>query len=111
MNIQLIAIRREDVSFQLIKKGDSVLINGEEFDFSGLEPGASLPSTAISGDWFLGDQVSSGDGVKTLTVLMPVPANFSPEQTNAALMVDVPDGAVSLPQPLPIPEPAVEPEA
>lgn len=102
MRIKLAAQRRDD-SLTVFKRGKVLTVNGEEFDFSPLTEGATLPQTAINSFWFAGD-VEMADGEITLTLLLPNPANYSQEQAFPVDLVDVPDGLVVFPQPLPAPE-------
>lgn len=84
-------------------------LNGEDFDFSRMVDGDTLPASAISSPWFGGD-VNNIGGVLELTLTLPLPANFSQEQAfPEPLTVDI-DGPVELPQPLPEPERAETPE-
>ena len=49
------APQRRDDTLTLVKVGDVLTINGEDFNFSGLTDGASLPSDAVDCDWIVGD--------------------------------------------------------
>ncbi|WP_080153587.1 hypothetical protein, partial [Pseudomonas syringae] len=61
--------------------------------------GSTLPRSAISSEWFAGDVEYDSD--LTIHIIMPVPANYSPEQAYPVDLVEVPDGIVQLPRPLP----------
>lgn len=98
MRIELRPLR-SDNTLSVIRNGDSLLINGEAFDFSPLAEGDTLPATAINSPWFAG-QVDRVGGQLELTVFLPLPINFSPEQAYPEPLLDVPEGVVSLPQPL-----------
>lgn len=98
MRIELRPLR-SDNTLSVIRSGDSLEINGEVFDFSPLEDGDTLPATAINSQWFAG-QVDRVDGKLALTIFLPLPINFSPEQAYPEPLLDVPDGVVNLPQPL-----------
>lgn len=53
MKVTLSPQRRDDiVNYQ--KSGDTLLVNGEGFDFSKLEDGDVLPREAIKSEWFSG---------------------------------------------------------
>lgn len=101
MIIKLSPQRRDDL-LEVVKTGQVLDINGEEFDFSAIPDGATLPRSAIDSEWFAGDvEMISGDLVVTL--LFPNPANYSPAQAFPVDLVGVPDGPVAFPQPLPAP--------
>ena len=99
MKIVPVPIRTDD-TLELFKSGDILTVNGEDFDFSQIGEGDSLPSSAITSTWFIGDQTRV-DGELVLTLFLPNPWNYSPEQAFPANLVGVPDGLVLLPQPLP----------
>lgn len=109
MKINLSPQRRDD-AFEVIRAGDVLTINGETFDFSQMADGDTLPATAIDSEWFVGD-VHKVAGELELTLLMPIPANYSPAQAFPAPLLNVSNGAVVLPQPLPTPEVIEEPQA
>ena len=106
MQIKLWPTRCDDV-LEIEKHGETLLVNGEVFDFSPLTEGSTLPGAAITGKWFIGDIEKINGDIK-LAMFLPIPANFSPEQAFPADLVDVPDGPVQLPQPLPEPAEANE---
>jgi hypothetical protein len=99
MRIKLSPQRRDD-SLSVVKTGKILTVNGEDFDFTRMVDGDTLPQTATSGIWFAGD-IDQTAGELTLTLLMPLPVNYSPEQAFPVDLVDVPDGPVVFPQPLP----------
>lgn len=82
------------------KIGRSLALNGELFDFSQMIDGDTLPKAAIDSIWFDSD-VSMIGGELELTLLMPIPANYSQEQAFPVPLLIVADGPVALPQPLP----------
>lgn len=86
---------------EVIKSGFVLLINGETFDFSPMGDGDTLPASAINSEWFVGD-VEKDNGEITLTLLFPIPRNYSPEQAFPVPLEDVPDGLVLFPPPLPM---------
>lgn len=109
MKINLSPVRRDD-TLDVSLSGAVLTLNGEQFDFSRMVDGDTLPAGAISSPWFGGD-VNNVGGVLELTLILPLPANFSPEQAfPQPLTIDV-DGPVALPQPLPEPERAEIPTA
>lgn len=92
-----------DEAFIVTKLGDVLTINGEEFDFSVIAEGGQLPQSAIASDWFIQEaSVTRVDGEIELTLRLPLPWNYSPEQAFPVPLLNVPDGIVAFPQPLPI---------
>lgn len=100
MNIQLLP-QVSSAKLELIKVGRTLLINGEAFDFSPMSEGATLPSGAISSDAFVGD-VDMTDGVISMSLIFPIPSNYSDEQAFPERLTAIPDGPIALPQPLPV---------
>ena len=101
MNIVLVPTRTDD-TIEVFKSGDILTLNGEDFDFSQIGEGDSLPSSAIDSPWFIGEQVRVG-GDLVLTMFLPNPWNYSQEQAFPVPLVGVPDGKVILPAALPEP--------
>lgn len=99
MKIVLSPQRRDD-TLNLVRSGSVLTVNGEDFDFSPLAEGDTLPRAAINCEWFAGD-VERVAGELVLTLFLPNPWNYSPEQAFPADLVNVPDGPILLPQPLP----------
>jgi hypothetical protein len=99
MKIMLSPQRREDF-LTLHKSGAVITVNGETFDFSRLSDGDTLPQSAIQSEWFVGD-VTREEGQIALNLLLPIPAHYSQAQAFPADLLNVPDGDVALPQPLP----------
>ncbi|UVK96127.1 hypothetical protein LOY49_12625 [Pseudomonas atacamensis] len=99
MIIKLVPQRRDDL-LEVVKNGNSLSINGEEFDLSQIHDGDTLPQSAIKSEWFAADvEMVFGDLVVTL--LLPNPVNFSQAQAYPVPLFNVPDGVVELPAPLP----------
>jgi hypothetical protein len=109
MKITFSPQRRGD-TLELHRVGDTLTVNGEAFDFSKLGEGDRLPAEAMSSQWFVGP-VTRADGVLQLTIMLPLPINYSPAQAFPEPLVLTGDGPVALPQPLPVPDAAQEPEA
>ena len=92
-------------------QGDTLIINGEEFDFSPLQGGETLVNQsspederAISSD-YIDKDVERKNGYIELTILLPVLWN-SPESArfpNPAVLVIEQNGSVPLPDPTPDP--------
>ncbi|WP_415760343.1 hypothetical protein [Pseudomonas sp. LT1P18] len=100
MIIKLLPQCRDD-TLEVIKVGNVLTINGGTFDFSPMAEGATLPRTAIASEWFA-DDVTMQDGALILTLLLPLPANYSPQQAFPVPLVITADGPVVFPQPLPV---------
>lgn len=100
MDILLVPQRRDD-TLQVIRHGDILILNAQSFDFSGVGEGDTLPRAAIGSEWIVGD-VERKDGQLRLTLLLPNPSNYSPEQAFPAPLLNVPDGDVVFPRPLPL---------
>lgn len=99
MLIKLLPQRREDTL--VVKKSGHVLnVNGEDFDFSPMTEGATLPRAAIASEWFTGD-VEMINSELIVSLRLPLPANYSPEQAFPVPLENVPDGPVVFPAPLP----------
>ncbi|AZC52257.1 hypothetical protein C4K35_4688 [Pseudomonas chlororaphis subsp. piscium] len=112
MKIKLSPQRRDDV-LVISKTGDALRVNGLLFDFSQMAAGDTLPRAAIKSEWFAGNVDRLADEL-VVTLLLPNPWNYSPEQAFPADLVRVPDGDVLLPRALPNPDgaqtPAVSPD-
>jgi hypothetical protein len=104
MRIKLSPQRRDD-TLTVIRSGSILTVNGEFFDFTQMGDGDTLPRSAIQSEWFAGD-VDKADGELTLTLLFPNPWNYSQEQAFPVDLLNVPNGPVIFPQPLP--EPVIE---
>lgn len=100
MNITLSPVRMDVESFEVRKLGSSLWVNGEEFNFSPMQEGSTLPADAVLSDHFPGP-VNMVDGVISLTLRIPLPGNFSQEQAFPSPLLGVQDGQVELPNPLP----------
>ena len=96
MQIKLNPQRRDD-SLTVVKQGDTLIVNGTEYDFSTVPEGATLPADAIDSDLFSGPVERIG-GELHVTLTLPHGPNPSqavafPEPINV-----VADGPVALPQ-------------
>lgn len=99
MKINLSPQRRDD-TLSMSRAGAVLTINGEAFDFSAMSAGDTLPLGAVKSSWFVGP-VDNVDGELEMTIILPLPFNYSPEQAFPQPLIDVPDGPVLLPQSLP----------
>lgn len=84
----------------VVKNGSALTINGKIFDLSPMADGDTLPFGAITSTWFPTDVEHFG-GELVVTLRLPNPWNYSPEQAFPVDLVDVPDGRVALPLCLP----------
>lgn len=87
---------RYDIPLTLGLKGETLILNGEALDLSGIPEGATLPREAVECDWLASD-IDRIDGVLQLTLRLPHGAN-APEQTlfPAPILITA-DGPVALP--------------
>jgi len=108
MIIKLSPQRRDD-TLEVFRSGAVLTINGEAFDFSQMADGDTLPASAISSPWLFG-QVDNVDGELELTLILPLPANYSQEQAFPIPLENVPNGPVVFPAPLPEPLTDAAPE-
>lgn len=99
MKINLSPQRRDD-PLVVVRAGSVLTINGAVFDLSQMGNGDTLPRSAIASEWLTSD-VDKVGGELTLTLLLPIPWNYSPEQAFPQPLLNVPDGRVVFPLPLP----------
>lgn len=62
--------QRRDGSLSVVKQGDTLIVNGTEYDFSEVPEGATLPAEAIDSDFFSGP-VERIDGALHVTLTLP----------------------------------------
>ena len=84
-------------SLLISKEGDILTINGEAFDFGPLDEGDELPVEAIASSWFAAP-VQRVNGELIVSVLLPLPENYSYAQAFPEPLTYVPDGSITLPQ-------------
>lgn len=78
------------------KQGDTLILNGEAFDFSQLQNGDTLPVNAIDSEWIVGSVIKENDEIE-VTLLLPHGEN-APEETRFPEDVQMSgDGEVPLP--------------
>jgi hypothetical protein len=99
MRIKLAPQRRDD-TLEVSKSGNILTLNGVVFDLSPMTEGSTLPNSAIDSEWFAGDVELTG-GEMVVTLLLPLPQNYSQEQAFPDDLIAVPDGPVVFPKPLP----------
>lgn len=105
----ILSPQRRDDTLSVIKSGDVLTLNGKAFDFSQMASGDTLPRSAIESEWVTGD-IENVDEELTLALLLPNPWNYSPEQAFPLPLLNVPDGEVIFPQPLPTDADPVTPD-
>lgn len=113
MLIKLIPCRTDDFTLTLTKEGDSLIVNGECYDFSQIENGDVLPAGAAKGEYFRWD-ITRDNGQLIIPINFPLPANYSYAQAFPAPIEAVVEGAVRLPLPLVgelVPESLPEPKS
>lgn len=96
MQIIFSPMRRED-RIDLAVTGDTLTINGEDFDFSPIPEGATLPREAIACDWIAGDVERDAGGDLTVPLILPHGADAAQETLFPAPMTVASDGPVTLP--------------
>ncbi|WP_411035737.1 hypothetical protein [Shinella sp. BYT-45] len=94
---------------EIVKSGDCLWINGEEFDFSDLPEGAEIADFVVPCDFIRGPITRQGGHV-VLTIRLPYSGeNPSAAVTHPAPIVDPPDGLVVLPADEPEAEEFIDP--
>jgi hypothetical protein len=96
MIIQFSPQLRGDV-LMVVKRGDVLTINGEDFDFSGLPDNSFLPAEYVPCEFVVG-RVERMAGELTVTLLLPHGANPSQAVAFPAPIMDVPDGEIAIPR-------------
>lgn len=96
MKINLSPQRRDD-NLTVTKQGDTLTINGTEYDFSVIPDGATLPKNATDCEWLASD-IERIDGVLHLTLLLPHGKDASHEARFPQPIVNPVDGILELPQ-------------
>ena len=84
-----------NASLSIKKFGDTLTINGNQYDFSSLNDGDEIPAEAISDTNIIGS-ITKSDGVTNVTVLMPYNDPNAPESVThpVPLLLDK-DGEVT----------------
>ncbi|TDJ77234.1 hypothetical protein E2H86_08615 [Pseudomonas putida] len=87
---------RMDEELRVACEDETLMLNGETFDFRPLLEGATLPREAIVSQWFAGP-VERVNGKVVLTLVLPHGAN-APEETRFPQPITVmQDGLIPLP--------------
>ena len=96
MQIKFNPQRRGD-GLTVVKQGDTLIVNGTEYDFSAVPEGATLPADAIDSDLFSGP-VERINGELVLTLTLPHGPNPSKAVAFPEPIAVVEDGNVELPR-------------
>jgi hypothetical protein len=96
MKITLSPQRRDD-TLKVSKSGDTLTINGADYDFSVVPDGATLPRDAVDCAWIASDVERIG-GVLHLTLILPHGADASYAARFPSPLTDPADGLLELPQ-------------
>ena len=96
MKINLSPQRRDD-TLAVTKQGDTLTINGTEYDFSQLPDGGTLPAEAVDCEFVIG-AVDRVNGELELTLLLPHGANASESARFPQPIITPADGEVELPK-------------
>lgn len=96
MNITLSPQRRDD-SLNVSKSGDTLTINGVDYDFSVIPDGATLPASAVDCAFFTGE-IQRVDGDLRLSLVLPHGTNPSQAAAFPAPLINPADGVLDLPK-------------
>lgn len=96
MKITLQPQRSDDI-LTVVKAGDTLSINGEDFDFSVIPDGAALPAEAVDCS-YITDKIERIDGELSLTLLLPHGSDASEAARFPEPIFNPVDGPVELPQ-------------
>ncbi|MCH5583099.1 hypothetical protein [Pseudomonas syringae] len=95
MHVKLSPQRRDDL-LSIRLRSDTLIINGEAFDFSPLTEGSTIPATAVDTQWLVGDIERTGLDLY-INVLFPIPANYTEDQAFPSPLEVQSDGPVQMP--------------
>lgn len=108
MDIHVVtSITTETATFE--KSGDTLIINGEVFDFSPLQEGERLPMSAINSTFFAG-AVERHNGELIIPIRMPISELLAETIGYPAPLIGVPDGPLNLPKEPMVYDPELAPE-
>lgn len=85
------------VPLMLAVQGDTLYVNEEEFDFSPLPFGYTLPSEAVDSDWFVGPITKDDAGRLTVTLRFPHPMDADESMRFPVPIFVTENGPVDLP--------------
>ena len=89
--------QRRDGALTVVNQGDTLIVNGTEYDFSAVTEGATLPADAIDSDLFSGPVERIG-GELYITLTLPHGPNPSQAVAFPEPITVVEDGNVEIPQ-------------
>lgn len=89
--------QRRDDTLTVVKQGDTLIVNGTEYDFSAVPEGATLPADAIDNALFSGP-VERINGELVLTLTLPHGPNPSQAVAFPQPITVNADGPVELPR-------------
>ncbi|MCC0080267.1 MAG: hypothetical protein H6899_10035 [Rhodobacter sp.] len=95
MIISLSPIRMDD-ALTLERQGDTLVLNGEALDLSGVPEGAILPQDAVDCAWLASD-IRRIDGTLHLGLLMPYAGNAPASALFPDPIEALSDGPIALP--------------
>jgi len=87
---------RNNPSLTVVKQGDTLIINGDVFDFSVIPDGATLPAKAVACEWVNGP-VERVNGELQITLLVPIPEGASEAARFPQPFTVTEDGPIALP--------------
>lgn len=88
--------RRGDAPLTLERRGDTLIVNGDPFDFTELGEGHELPLEVVNTVWCAGN-VKRFDGVLHLKVRLPFAADAPYGTVHADPITVTRDGPIALP--------------
>jgi len=96
MHITLIPQRRDD-TLVVVKAGDTLTINGIDYDFSVVTEGSTLPASATDCELLFGN-IERIAGVLHLSLLLPTGADATDVANFPKPIINPADGFMELPQ-------------
>lgn len=95
-------------TLDLLVQGEVITVNGEEFDFSVLPYGYTLPADAIESSWFTGPVVRDHAGCLSVIIRFPHPYDADETLRFPEPVIVTKDGPVDLPIHVPKEAPVYE---
>lgn len=97
--------KRSDAVLTVSKSGEKLTINGDEFDFTDMPDGATIPAREVPCAWIGDYPIERIDGSLCLTLILPIGPNPSQAVAFPVDLIDPPDGLLDIPFDPPPPEP------
>ena len=107
MIIKLGGVRSDNYDFTLEKRGSTLIVNGEPFDFSRMQEGDELPFEAFLSEQnrsLFAGSVTVTEGQLVIPMILPYGPYASEAQKFPEPIKMVEDGIVPLPEPDPEPD-------